>query len=91
MATQSAFCSQQGIAQGSLSHHLFLDGVLLCYEIQLTISGSLESGCWSLEGVKVGVATAEGLILELEMVRGGLGTCVLSRSQKEEVCNMYHI
>ena len=66
-----------------MSHHTPLHGVLICCEIQLAILGSLEGGFRSLEGVKVGGATAEGHILELEGGCSGFGTGVILWLQEE--------
>ena len=74
-----------------MSHHLPSHGVLICFELQLAIIVSLEGKCLSLEGVKVGGYTVEGHILELEGGCGGLGTCLLSQLQEEEVCGLDHI
>ena len=82
---------EKGVARGSVSQHLPLHGVLLGCELQLSISGSLEVSFRGLEGVKVDSATAEGHILEVEIDYGGLGTCVISHLQEEEVCKFYHI
>ena len=57
MVNQRAFQAHQGVARGSMSHHLSSRGAFMCCELQLSISGSLEGSCRSLEGVKVGGAT----------------------------------
>ena len=90
-ANQRAFRAHLGVARGSVSHYLSSHVILLCCEIQLPIGGSLDSGCRSLEGIKVGGATDEEHVLELERCCGVIGTRVLSRSQEEEVCKLYHI
>ena len=43
-----------------------------------------------MEGVKVGGATAEKHILELEGGCGVFGTYVLSQSEEEELCDLDH-
>ena len=55
------------------------------------MSGIFEGDGRSLEYVKVGGATAEGKILELEGGCGKLGPRVLSQAQDEEVCDLDHV
>lgn len=90
-ANQNALRAQQGVARGSVYHHLPPHGVLLRGELQLGICGGFEDCCWGLEGVKIGDATAERHLLELEGGCGGLGTHVFSWAQEEEVCELDHV
>ena len=74
-----------------MSQHIPSHVVLLCCELRLSISGSIERYCPRFEGVKVGGTTAEGNILELEEVCGGLCTYLISQSQDEEVYDLDNI
>ena len=88
---QCAIWAHQGIARGSMYNPLPMHIVLLHGKIHLTISGSFEGNRWSLEDVKVGGATAEGHILELEGSCGRLGSNVFYRAQEKEVCDMDYV